>query len=205
MAELLGYVAPARKSQTSNSAGVISPVLLGKAPKSPSTQEVYTKTGRHSAKAHRILRGNPAKKYHLIRGGTSEGNSCFEVRKKIRRCRLLGLCETKHIGHQMSSTCLRIIRAVSITRQNLLYFEEFHLLTYLFSSSFALVSVIIFILFKRVNAFNTIYQFCFTIFDFIETAKKLVISRVYSLKAKVMFFATPEITENNQLPFVSMF
>lgn len=30
MAELLGYVAPARKSQTSNSAGVISPVLLGK-------------------------------------------------------------------------------------------------------------------------------------------------------------------------------
>ena len=107
----------------------------------------------------------------------------------------------------MSSTCLRIIRAVSITRQNLLYFEEFHLLTYLFSSSFALVSVIIFILFKRVNfnAFNTIYQFCFTIFDFIETAKKLVISRVYSLKAKVMFFATPEITENNQLPFVSMF
>lgn len=68
MAELLGYVAPARKSQTSNSAGVMSPVLLGKAPKSPSTQEVYTKTGRHSAKAHRILRGNPAKEYHLIRG-----------------------------------------------------------------------------------------------------------------------------------------
>ena len=135
MAELLGYVAPARKSQTSNSAGVISPVPLGKAPESPSTQEVYTKTGRHSAKAHRILRGNPAKKYHLIRGGTSEGNSCFEVRKKIRRCRLLGLCETKHIGHQMSSTCLRIIRAVSITRQNLLYFEEISF-TYLFIFKF---------------------------------------------------------------------
>ena len=134
-AELLGYVAPARKSQTSNSAGVISPVLLGKAPKSPSTQEVYTKTGRHSAKAQRILRGNPAKEYHLIRGGTSEGNSCFEVRKKLRRCRLLGLCETKHIGHHMSSTCLRIIRAVSITRQNLLYFEEISF-TYLFIFKF---------------------------------------------------------------------
>lgn len=108
----------------------------------------------------------------------------------------------------MSSTCLRIIRAVSITRQNLLYFEEFHLLTYLFSSSFALVSVIIFILFKRVNfnVSNTIYQFCFTIFDFIERAIRLVsISRAFFLKAKVVFFATPEITENNQLPFVSMF
>lgn len=108
----------------------------------------------------------------------------------------------------MSSTCLRIIRAVSITRQNLLYFEEFHLLTYLFSSSFALVSVIIFIPFSRVNfnLSNTIYQICFTIFDFIERAISLVFtSRAYSLKAKVMVFATPEITENNQLPFVSMF
>ena len=98
----------------------------------------------------------------------------------------------------MSSTCLRIIRAVSITRQNLLYFEEFHLLTYLFSSSFALVSVIIFILFKRANfnVSNTIYQFCFTIFDFTERAMMLVsISSYYSLKAKVMFFATPEITK----------
>ncbi|CAH3145410.1 unnamed protein product, partial [Pocillopora meandrina] len=70
----------------------ISPVLLGKAPKSPSTQEVYTKTGKHSAKAHRILRVNPAKEYHLIRGELAKNITIQSLTQTARYCLPTVLC-----------------------------------------------------------------------------------------------------------------